>query len=168
MTNYDKSKVGVVTRIYADQKKHSKTREHKDPSYTKEWLQNWLFINPEFHRLFDMWVLSGYDRDYKPSVNRKDDYIGYTEYNIQLMTFRENYKKSHKDMKNGKNSKRNKKVLKCSMDGKVIQEYHSVREAGRATGISSGHISSCCKNKPTYNSSGGFKWKFKKEDNNNE
>jgi hypothetical protein len=79
--------------MYSAQCRNSLKRGHAYPTYTQIWLKAWLFINPEFHRLYDMWVLSGYQSDFKPSVDRIDDNLGYTEYNIQLLSWKENAEK---------------------------------------------------------------------------
>lgn len=41
----------------------------------------------------------------------------------------------------------------------VIKEYGGCNEAGRATGISAGHISRCCNGKEK--TAGGYQWKYK-------
>ena len=86
ITEYKRSKDGLVTVIYSSQIKNAKERGMNIPTYSKEWLKNWLFVNPMFHRLYDTWVLSNYEKTLKPSIDRKNDYISYTEYNIELMT----------------------------------------------------------------------------------
>lgn len=51
------------------------------------------------------------------------------------------------------------KVLQCTLDGNVISEYPSIKEAERKTGISAGHICNVCKGiRPT---AGGFIWLYK-------
>lgn len=54
-----------------------------------------------------------------------------------------------------------KKVLQCDLDGNVIQEYKSIREASSITKIDRKSISNCCKKIKHYNTAGGFKFKFK-------
>lgn len=88
--DFIKTKQGVILRIYTSQKSSSKKRNMQKPTYSKEWLQNWLLSNPEFHRLYDIWKISGYIKALKPSIDRIDDNIGYTEYNIQLMDWNNN------------------------------------------------------------------------------
>ncbi|MCW0484666.1 NUMOD1 domain-containing DNA-binding protein [Gaoshiqia sediminis] len=48
----------------------------------------------------------------------------------------------------------NRKVYQYDLDGNFIQEYRSVREASRITGVNNGNIHSVC-NK-IVNSSNGF------------
>jgi hypothetical protein len=52
-----------------------------------------------------------------------------------------------------------KPVLQFTMDGKLVAEYPSAREAGRATGFLHGNIKNCCRGKVA--SAYKFKWAFK-------
>ena len=156
--NNFKTKNGILSLIYGAQKKHSKQRKHNPPSYTKQELKEWLFNQDLFHELFDKWVASGYLKDLKPSIDRLDDYKGYSFDNIQLMTWEENRLKGYSDRKNGKNNKLSKAVLQYDKSGNYINEFCSVNKAGRKTGISIGNISKCCKE--NRNSAGGYIWKY--------
>lgn len=40
------------------------------------------------------------------------------------------------------------------------EEYKSINDAARATGINKKGISGCCRNLPHYNTAGGLRWKF--------
>ena len=55
-------------------------------------------------------------------------------------------------------------VLQFTKDGKFVNEYSSIIEAKRITGIQQGHICYCCKNIKGYNSAGGYIWKYKNND----
>ena len=157
---YNKTKGGVITRIYNSQLFNSKNRNHPLPSYTKDQLRNWILSQLKFHVLYDNWVKSGYEKDLKPSIDRKDDYKGYSLDNIQLMTFRENMEKGFKDCKNGLNNKRSRAVRQFNKDGLFIKEYHSINFAGRKTGISASNIGACCNKK--LKSAGKYLWEFVK------
>ena len=52
-----------------------------------------------------------------------------------------------------------KPVVQMSLDGKIVSEFHGVREAGRITGIAYQSISACCKG--AKKTAGGFLWKYK-------
>ncbi len=153
-----KTKTGVVKVIYNSQISSSKTRNHKPPAYTVDELRQWFREQPSANQLYKTWVDSGYKKDLRPSVDRKDDDLGYSMDNIQLMTWGENAAKAKRDMKSGKMKHRNKAVVQMDMDGNFIAEYHSARKAGRVTGISYAQISACCnKHREVSN---GFRWKF--------
>lgn len=49
-------------------------------------------------------------------------------------------------------------VLMCSLNGDIIEQFRSTREAARMTGVSCSHISECCNEKRK--SIGGYIWKY--------
>ena len=157
---YNHSKVGVAQAMLDRQRRSSKERGHKAPNYSRAELIIWLYDNG-YTKLFQEWVDSGYDRDMKPSADRKDDYKSYTLDNLQLVTFRENYTKASKDMKKGINNKQSKAVVQLTLDGEVVAEFFSGSEAGRILGLDNSSIAKCCKGKA--NQVGDYKFKFKEE-----
>lgn len=161
MTEYRKTINGVILTIYGGQKGSSKKRGHLHPSYTKKELESWLLSQPLFYMLYNSWVSSGYDRYLKPSVDRKDNSIGYTLDNIQLMTWKENEDKGNIDMRLGKLTTRFsiKSVIQFSLSGCILNTFISVIDASRQTGINQSNISECCIGKKR-RTAGGFKWKF--------
>lgn len=94
--NYERSKEGLVARIYGCQKSPSKRRGHPAPTYSKEELKDWLFSRPQFRILYDNWKRLDFQTSYKPSVDRIYDDLSYTMSNIQLMIFRDNIAKGNK------------------------------------------------------------------------
>ena len=157
---------GLIVKIYGAQKATSKIRCHDLPTYTTSELREWMLIQPIYHELHSKWVESGYDKMKVPSVDRLDDYKGYTLSNIQLMTWEENKRKGHDDRKNGINNKKNKSVSQYSLDETFIQEFHSMNEAARQTGVNQGNISACINGKLKH--AGGFIWKTKTINNYNQ
>ena len=155
-----RTKNGLVSGIYKTQKQSSIDRGHSEPSYSVEELKEWLFAQKLFHKLYDNWKRLDYQIDYIPSVDRKDDYIGYTIDNIQLMTWGENKKKANSDIFLGINKKTSKGVIQLSRDGDFIAEFNSVNHASRITGLDAPSISNCC-NKKRYKRVGGYQWRFK-------
>ncbi len=59
------------------------------------------------------------------------------------------------------NSAPKKAVCMYSKQGNILNEFISIREATKKTGISRTHISRCCNNQPGHNTAGGFVFKFK-------
>jgi hypothetical protein len=153
-----KTKDGIITRIYSDQKAKSKKRNHPVPAYTKQELKEWCFKQDMFHELYDNWVASGYDKMMKPSCDRTDDYLGYSLDRLQLMTWRDNKSKYQTDRMLGINNKQNKSVCGINIISAEKVEFHSTRQAERETGINQASISKCCLGKAK--SAGGFKWEF--------
>lgn len=61
-----------------------------------------------------------------------------------------------------KESQLTKPVLQYTLDNKLVNEFISVREAERQMKIYHGSIIKCCKHK--LKSTGGYIWRYKKED----
>ena len=153
-----RTKNGLMNTIFRRHKYRSKIIEYTPPSYTKEELKDWLLSQPNFDKLYKDWVESGYLRNLSPSVDRKDDYKGYSFENIQLMTWKENKEKYDYDKINGINTKQCKSVSQYNLNGKFIKSYYSMEEAGRKTGIFYQNISCVCRG--VNKTAGGFKWKY--------
>ena len=162
-SNYHKTKKRVIAQRYYSQLGRSIKRGHAMPTYTQEELIEWAMSQKKFHVIYDNWKRLDFQKNYAPSFDRKDDYIGYTLDNIEVTTWKKNRTRGHKDRKNGINNKHSKKVYQYTKDGKFVKEYHSQIEAERQTGISNANISKAC-NEKQYKTAGGFKWtRTKKE-----
>ncbi len=157
--NKRRTKIGLIEQIYYNQKIHSKHRGHIPPTYSKQDLIDWCFAQSIFHLLYDNWKRLDFQKQYVPSVDRKDDYIGYTISNIQIMTWSKNKLKGEFDKKNGINNKNNKSVLQFTKSGEFVSEYYSIAKATRDTKIL--HISECCNGK--IKTAGGFLWEYKEK-----
>jgi len=156
---YRRSKKGLLSKIYNHQKESSKRRGYNPPNYTLDTFINWALGDAAFNDLHTNWEASGYDKSLTPSVDRKNDYEGYSFKNIQLMTWGENEEKGHRDIKEGRNNKINKTVIQYTKKGEFMKEFHSLREAARVTELDKTGISQCCNNR--LKTSGGYKWEFK-------
>ena len=154
----NRTKVGKLKRIYDHQVKKSKERNHEPPTYNqKEFVDK--FINcPVYLDHHYSWKVSGYEKMYAPSFDRKDDYKGYSFDNIQIMTWKENKEKHHLDRKEGRNNKVSKAVAGTNIKTGDTIEFHSAREAGRH-GFDRGGIRSCCLGKQECHK--GYTWKHK-------
>ena len=83
---------------------------------------------------------------------------------IEWATYEENNNYGTRNDRAGKtisklqiNGKKSKKVLQFTLDGELIREWPSTREAGR-NGFSQGGVSKCCNGKlPHYK---GFRWEY--------
>jgi len=153
---YRRTKKGLVFKMMKKQKERSKTRNHPLPEYSLEELREWLFSQEAFHRIYDEWVLSGYNKWKIPSCDRLDNSKGYSLSNLRLVTWKENSDAGHKERMNG-HGKTNQKVSQYTLDGILVSTFHSHAEAHRVTGIDPKEISKCRRGlKETY---GGFYWK---------
>lgn len=153
---------GLIGQIYRHQKFSSKKRNMSLPSYSLDTLKQWIYDETDFVNLYKKWQLSGFNKDFVPSVDRIDDYKPYSLDNIQLLTWKENNEKHKNDRKNGVNNKASKKVYQFSLNGGLMAEFNSIREADRSTGINQSSILKCCNGK--FKQSGGFIWSYTKEE----
>ena len=159
---YRQSKKGLIAGIFSSQKASSRHRGHTQPTYTKKELVDWCYSQPKFHLLYDNWKRLDYQTEYTPSIDRKDDYIGYTMSNIQIVTWGDNRVKSWQDRKSGRNNKAGKVVNQYNLDMKLLNTYHSARQAERQTGIAQASIGRCCKG--VSKTAGKFIWQFEEID----
>lgn len=153
-----KTKEGKLKVIYYRQVQKSKERSHEPPNYTlKEFIDR--FINNDLYLyLYCNWVVSGYNTDYSPSFDRKDDYKGYSFDNIQIMYWFENKTKGHLDCKEGRNNKKSKAVIGVNIETSETIEFYSASEAGR-NDFNRRSICACCNGER--NKHKGYIWEYK-------
>ena len=157
---YRKTKKGVITDIYSNQKANSKERNHPMPTYTNMELREWLLNDWLFNLIYNNWVNCGYKKNMKPSVDRYNNDSHYNfSHQLNVMTWAENKAKAYADHKSGKLRYDQKPILQFTKNGTFIKKYLSIREAERVTGAHNAHITSVCKNKRKY--AGGFIWRYK-------
>ena len=153
----------LVTAIYSKQRISSKRRWHNMPNYTRIELEKWIIKQNNFKKLYDNWVNSWYSKMIVPSVDRIDDYKWYSFDNIQLMTWKENKDKSHKDMRNGKLTNwvnPQKKISWVNLKTGEIIKFHSMMEAERNIWVDHWNISNCCNWKNWYTQAWWYRWSF--------
>lgn len=152
----EKTKQGLIYKIYRSQKCNSIKRNHILPEYTRNELKEWIYSQPNFNKLYNDWVKSNYDIKLKPSIDRIDSLKHYYFDNIQLVTWNINHINSNNEKMTISN--RNiRPVLK--IDNNIITEYISISDAARKNNLHHSNIYNVCIGK--YKHSGGFKWKFK-------
>ena len=88
--------------------------------------------------------------------NRKNNRLD----NLNLMTPQENSRWGTRTSRIVGHAKKEKPVQQLTLDGLIVNQYKSVREASRQTGICPISIMNVCNNKPRYNTAGGYKWKY--------
>ncbi len=159
---YRRTKKGVIAKMYGSQRGSSKSRGQALPNYSLDEFRDKLMATTLFHTLFNNWEINNYNTLLVPSADRKDDSLPYTLNNIQLMTWEENSNKYHAQVKAGiaKHKGINLAVQQFSLDGELINTFHSASEARRQTGIADTNIRSCCKHKLNCNTAGGFRWEY--------
>jgi hypothetical protein len=157
VANYDKTLKGVIRVIYKTQKRNSKIRQMEPPQYTKKELTEWLLKN-NIIAYYNAWVNSEYQKKYKPSVDRIDDFLPYTFTNIRLVTWGENFNHFIDDLKSGIGTAgmRNKITLQYNEGNECVAKYVSYSAAKRCVGYSFDKIVNTGKKDKN-----GYKWAYK-------
>ena len=94
----------------------------------------------------------------KPQVNHIDENkLNNDLSNLEWCTVRENL--IHGTRTKRVAEKLSQKVIQLDLNDNVLNEFESMRQAERETGVSVGNISSCCNGKTK--SAGGYKWRRK-------
>ncbi len=154
----EKTKEWVIKKIYLRQVLSSKSRKDPLPIYTKKEFTEWMTNNKLFDTIYNIWKESDYQKKLIPSVDRINDYKGYSFDNIQLMTWQENKNKYHNDAKNGINRKICKSINQYEYSGKFIQTFYSAAEAKMILNIKNLHISQACSDKSI--TAHGYQWRY--------
>lgn len=114
---------------------------------------NRFLYDKKFNRLFKEWVKRGFNKQYKPSLDRINSKVHYTVDNTQMLTWAENRYKQSLDGKRGR-----KGVVLQMLGDKVIARYASQREAVMKTGIAQGNMSSVLTGQRQ--TAGGYVWNY--------
>ena len=153
-----KTKEGLLAKIYDSQMSTSKRYLYKKPNYTLNEFRVWALGKEIFHTLYDNWVKSEFDKNFRPSFDRLDDYKRYSLNNLRITTFYGNLKRAHYDMKNGINNKQNKPIVQIDKNGKIINTFYSIRSASRQTGIEYSNIARVCCGERKF--AANYKWEY--------
>ena len=158
---YDSTEKGVVRVLYKTQKRHNKLRGHGDMPYSKIELSEWLYKN-NFKSLYDKWIESGKKKDLKPSVDRVNDFKGYSLGNIKLGTWAENKHHQYEDITNGTGTSGAmcKAVYQFDASSILVDSYISYNQAARSAGYSLEY-----QIKKKVKCRNGFYWSYSKEFN---
>lgn len=94
---YERTKKGKLMRNYRNMESRIKGIQWRKAHLyegkaliSRDKFYEWAINDPEFHRLFNEWERSGYDRKLSPSVDRKDSREGYELFNMEWVTHSEN------------------------------------------------------------------------------
>lgn len=155
---YERTREGLITKIYGGQRERSRVRGHPMPSYTLDELKSFTYSQPNFESLYNQWVESGCKKSLIPSFDRLDDYKGYTFDNIRLTTWADNKKRAYEDRKNGINTMIARAINQFTLSGELVQEHYSINNAGRITGVDIGNIWKAITGR--YKTAGGFTWQY--------
>ncbi len=100
--HYTKTKFGFLMRAYRNMKSRVEGVQWRKshlysgkPLLPKEQFYEWAITHPSFHELFAAWEVSGYARQYTPSVDRVDSSRGYELDNMEWVTHSENSRRGN-------------------------------------------------------------------------
>jgi len=161
LTKYRHTPKGVLTNIYHKMIERSKYKGVLYLEYSLREFHEKFLNDPLFISIFTHWEASGYQYYEKPSIDRKNPNLGYTDGNIQVMSWRENRLKG--DLENS--IRFTTPVIMFNLSGDKIREFESIKDAVRITGCSQGLISACCQGKRSHTHEFKFKYrgdKFRK------
>jgi hypothetical protein len=144
---FRKTKKGVLTNSYGHQK------QRRNVEYTLKELHEKFLHDKKFNRIYEEWVNSGYDLQFKPTIDRINCKKTYTIENIQILSWSENRYKQRMELK----LIRAKPIAMLKGDV-VVEKFKSVSDAVRKTGLSQGNISSCLTGKRK--TCDGYMWRY--------
>ena len=142
-----KEKIPFIKNMFHNQKRRNDKLGYGDIGYTSFELVEHLCNNQEFNRLYKNWKSHDYNILFTPSIDRLDDYKGYSFKNIRIVTWEDNNKRGWQDRKNGINNKNSKSILQLDLQGNIINKFYSIREASRQLGIHNELIGAVCRGK---------------------
>lgn len=140
-----------ITKLYNSCFQSSLKRGHPRPAYTPAELREYLLQSEEFNRVYDVWEITGFQKELAPSIDRIDWRKPYTFDNIQIITLQENIDK-------GRTERNYKKVEVYDITGVFITEFRSMDEAAEKLNLTK---SSIIKNISGVTGLTGNKYQFK-------
>ncbi len=155
--SYSQTKKGWSAKSYNGMKQRAKRRGHPLPNFTLAEFRSWCDSQPEFHKLFNVWLNLNCDTNYRPSIDRLENKLSYTFSNIQITTSKQN------QLKDASNNSPKKAVCQLTLNGAVVTEFNSVTEASEATGVDKTGIIKCCNGKRKSGIAGNYRWLYKKD-----
>ena len=156
---YGRTKIGLSNKIYHGNVRNSKLRGDSPPLYNKKEFIKWLNLNSNFHIIFLNWKKSGYKKELVPSIDRLNDYMGYSFNNIRITTWGENESKYRRDVFLGNNRKACIPVIGINILTKEEIEFFSIANASRSTNTHASNIHKTLKGKRK--KAGNFVWIYK-------
>lgn len=154
-----------LTKTYGRMKRDNKHKFNAELPFSKQQFADWVLCQNIFE-LLDDYKNNNFDKDFNPSINRIDDYKGYSFENIELITWKENNEKGRKSLKNkeqcAKMSKEkwSKKVIQKDLEGNIINIFNSTHDVNRILGFNSSLIARACRLNKI---SKGYRWEYEQK-----
>lgn len=130
---------GMLTNLYHKMKTRNIKNGFGKLPFSLDEFQKWSINSEKFFYLFDTWVNSGYQKRYKPSVDRTNPNIGYEFNNMSWMFWEDNKKKSYLEV-----ALKKQKPIVMVKNGEVVGKFRSIKDAQFFLSMkSNGNISEC-------------------------
>lgn len=149
MKNYYSSEYGIIKRMYH----HIKERKIKNELGSFDKFYCWVINKTDFREILKTWRATNYKKDYKPSIDRINDYGIYEYSNMQIITWRENWFKGVKSKKNIEQARKNinspknnrkgmsKKIIVINLKDGKFYNFNSIRECALKFNLSEKRLS---------------------------
>ena len=148
------TKKGVITNLYQKLKKRNNDNGFGDVQFSLKDFYDWSMKDKNFHRLFKIWEFDDYNKISKPSVDRINTLVGYEFYNMQWLSWNENYYKGIYEV-----AKKKEKPIAMYKNNIYIGKFKSIRDAQYFLGLkSNGNISRVLSGRK--NSTHGYYFKY--------
>lgn len=154
---------GLLRKLYNAMKARSKIRGHALMTFSFSEFVIWAYNN-DYKKLYDFWVEEEYSKWLRPSVDRINDYLGYTFDNMQLTTWEINQQKQRDDVHNATSTSGKAicvQVEQLTLSGEHIAYFESTQKAADAVGLKNrASITQACSDKYINKTAKGFLWKY--------
>jgi len=151
---YRHKATGLLTNLYQKLKTRNVKNGYGELNFSLMQFKNWSANDPRFFRLFRAWVCDDYSKEFKPSIDRINPYLGYSFENMQWLTWNENYIKGINEVISKK-----KKPIIMTKGAAIIGKFRSIKDAQYFLNLSSnGDISRALLNNNRTVNGYGFKY----------
>lgn len=151
-----------LTKTYGRMKRDNRNKFNLELPFTKQEFSEWV-LSKKIIELLNNYKNNNFDKNFNPSIDRIDDYKGYSFDNIQLITWKENNEKGRKSFKNKEQcskmakEKWSKKVIQRDLEGNIITIFNSTHDVNRILGFDSSLIARACRLNKI---SKGYRWEY--------
>jgi len=118
---YERTKKGKLMRNYRNMESRVQGIQWRKyhlyqgkPILSRQDFYDWAMACPEFHRLFEEWEASNYDRKLSPTVDRIDPSKGYEPANMEWVTHSENSRRGASNRNSKKYRKLNSEPIRAT------------------------------------------------------